>query len=189
MPKKLDYKLTDEQLETLEQAIRQEKDARVAKRATSIRLLHQGHRVEEVGEMLLVNPVTIYHWYHRWQANGLEGLRDARRSGRPRKADEAYCRALEEALECEPAEYGYEFAIWTVERLGDHLAKETGKVLSQDRLRVVMQEMGYVYRRPTEDLNHAQDQDAHDQAEALIEGLKKGPNEGILSSSLWTKQP
>jgi hypothetical protein len=49
--------------------------------------------------------------------------------------------------------------------------------------------MGYVYRRPTEDLSHAQDQEAHDQAEALIEELKRGPNKVILSSSLWTKQP
>ena len=53
----------------------------------------------------------------------------------------------------------------------------------------VLDEMGYVYRRPTQDLSHAQDQAAHDQAEALIEALKKGPNKVILSSSLWTKRP
>jgi putative transposase len=189
MPKKLNFKLDDEQLTIIEQAIRVEKDARVVRRATGIRLLHLGHRPEEVGEMLMVSTATVYHWHRGWRANGLDGLRDEPRTGRPRTADEDYCRWLEEALESEPARYGYDFAIWTVDRLREHLEHKTGKTLSADRLRVVMQEMGYVYRRPTENLSHAQDQDAHDQAEALIEELKRGPNKAILSSSLWTKRP
>ena len=189
MPKRLNYKLNAEQLAAIEQAIGTEKHARVVQRATAIRLLHLDHRPEEIAEMLVVSPATIYNWHRRWTDEGLDGLRDKPRSGRPRTADEDYCRWLEEALESDPAMHGYDFAIGTVDRLREHLEHKTGKTLSADRLRVVMQEMGYVYRRPTEDLSHAQDQDAHDQAEALIEGLKRGPNKAILSSSLWTKQP
>jgi transposase len=189
MPRQIDYTLSDEQLETIEQAIRSEKDVRVVKRATGVRLLHQGYSPQEVAGMLLVSDVTVYRWHRCWRENGLEGLRDAPRSGRPRKADTAYCHALEEALEREPADYGYPFAIWTIGRLRDHLTQQTGTVLSEDRLRVVMSELGYVYRRPTEQLTDAQDQDAHDQAEALLEVLKKGPKVAKLSSSLWTKRP
>jgi hypothetical protein len=83
MPKKIDYQLSEEELETVEQAIRYEKDIRVVKRANSIRLLHQGHSPQEVAEMLLVSDVSVYNWHARWRAQGIEGLRDAPRSGRP----------------------------------------------------------------------------------------------------------
>ena len=189
MPKKIDYTLSKEELETIEQAIRYEKDVRVVKRANSIRLLHQGHTPQEVAELLLVSDVSVYHWHARWRNDGLEGLSDAPRSGRPPVADKTYREAIERALESEPAEHGYEFAIWTIERLREHLARQTGKVLSYNRLREVLAEMDYVYGRPTEDLSHAQDQTAHDQAAALIEDLKRGPNKVILNSSLWTKRP
>jgi transposase len=189
MPKKIDYQLSEEELETVEQAIRYEKDVRVVKRANGIRLLHQGHSPQEVAEMLLVSDVSVYNWHARWRAQGIEGLRDAPRSGRPPIADERYRQAIDEALASDPGEHGYEFAIWTIERLREHLAIQTGSVLSYTRLREVLDEMDYVYRRPTQDLSHAQDQAAHDQAEALIEALKKGPNKVILSSSLWTKRP
>ena len=189
MPKKLAYELDDEQLKTIEQAIRTEKDTRVVRRATGIRLLHLGHSPEEVVEILMVSSASVYRWHRLWKAEGLDGLRDKPRPGRPRIADEEYCQLLEEALESEPAAYGYEFAIWTVERLREHLERKTEKSLSAGRLRIVMQELEYVYRRPTEDLGHVQDKDAHDQVEELIEALKRGPNEAILSSSLWTKRP
>lgn len=189
MPKKLNYELNTDDLETIEQAIRYEKDRRVVKRATGLRLLHQGHSPQEVVEILQVSDVTVYSWHHRWQENGLEGLHDEPRPGRPPKADEAYRQAIDQALESDPTEHGYDFAIWTLERLGEHLAIQTGTVLSYTRLREVMDEMGYVYRRPTTDLSHAQDKEAHEQAEALLEELKRGPNKAILSSSLWTKRP
>ena len=139
--------------------------------------------------MLMVSTATIYNWHRRWADEGLDGLQDKPKIGRPPIADEAYCRLLEEALDTGPAQYGYEFAIWTVERLREHLEQRTGKSLSADRLRVLIQEMGYVYRRPKHDLTSLQDKETRKQAEKLIEELKKGPNEVLSSSSLWTKQP
>ena len=188
MPKKLQFEQGKKQLEAIEQTIRYEKDGRVVKRATGLRLLHLGHKPEEVAHMLNVSVATVYNWHERWRSDGQKGLSDKPKSGRPRKADEAYCQELERALDSAPEEYGYRFVLWTVDRLREHLARRTGTQLSNERLRILMQELGYVYRRPTQTLKQAQDQEAHDQTEALIEELKKGQNVEILSYSLWTKQ-
>jgi transposase len=161
----------------------------VVKRATAICLLHHGHSASEVAQILQVSAATVYNWHDRWREKGTDGLWDEDRPGRPAKADGTYRQAIDEALESDPAEHGYEFAIWTLERLRQHLARKTGTLLSYTRLWEVMDEMGYVYRRPTEDLSHAQDSEAHEQAEALLEELKKGANRAILSSSLWMKRP
>jgi len=189
MPKKLDFQLNDEQLRSVEQAINASRSVQVVKRATGIRLLHLGHQPTEVAAMLMVSTGSIYNWHKRFRAEGVAGLEDRPRSGRPRKADEGYCRELEEALEKPPADYGYDFAIWTLDRLREHLEKRTGRSLSRERFRALMAELDYVYRRPKRDLSRLQNKEAHAQAEALLEELKRGQGITISSSSLWTKRP
>jgi transposase len=128
-------------------------------------------------------------WHARWRQDSLEGLANRPKSGRPGIADEDYCQVLAETLEKAPAELGYAFTVWTVKRLRDHLQKETRKVLSESRLRHLLKEKDYRYKRPKHDLHHLQDPLAKEQARELLEELKKGSSETISSSSLWTKRP
>ena len=86
-------------------------------------------------------------------------------------------------------ELGYNFAIWTIDRLRAHLAKETGIELSESRLRALLKRKGYRYRRPKRDLGHLQNKDAKAAAREQLEELKKRHSETISGSSLWTKQP
>jgi transposase len=139
--------------------------------------------------MFAVSASTIYHWWERWQAGGIEGLSQQPRQGRPPKADAGYWATLEAALDRDPQAYGYSFTVWTTARLRDHLERETGIRLSSEWLRVQMEKRGYVYRRPKADLRVLQNPQARAEAEALLEALKKTPKTGLLSYSLWTKRP
>lgn len=125
--------------------------------------------------MQAVNLPMVYGWFKRWQQDGLEGLANKPKSGPPAKADDVYCQALERVLEQEPQELGYDFSVWTVERLRRHLEKETGIALSESRLRALMKSKGYRYRRPKYDLGHLQNKEAKAQASELLEMLKKSP--------------
>ena len=125
----------------------------------------------------------------RWQSGGVEALANQPKSGRPPKADDAYSLALVEVLEKEPSEVGYDFTIWTVERLSAHLEKVTGIALSESRLRALIKRKGYRYRRPKHDLGHLQDKQAKSNAAEVLEELKKRSAETISNSSLWTKRP
>lgn len=189
MPKARDYHLTEEQLAEIEKAIRHDKRAEVRQRCTVIRLLHMEHKPEEIAKMQAISIPTVYGWLKRWQQDGIEGLANKSKSGRPAKANDEYSQALERVLEQEPKELGYDFAIWTVDRLRQHLEKETSIALSEPRLRALMKRKGYRYRRPKHDLGHLQDKEAKVQAAELLEALKKRSSETILNSSLWTKQP
>jgi transposase len=188
MPKLLNFQLNDEQVKQVEQAKRKDKRAEVRQRATAVHLLHLGHEPTAVAEMLSVTVQAIYHWYHRFVQAGIEGLANQPK-GRPKaKADAAYRQALEQTLATEPNELGYDFAIWTVERLRDHLARTTGKHLSISRLREIVREQQYVYRRPKHDLTSLQDAEAKALAQAQLEELKKAQATTISHSSLWTKR-
>jgi transposase len=188
MPKRLNFQLSAEQVTQVRQAKRKDKRAEVRQRVTAVHLLHLGHEPAEVGQILSVTMQAIYHWYHRFIQAGIEGLANQAK-GRPKaKADAAYRQALEQTLASEPSEFGYDFAIWTVARLRDHLACTTGKSLSISRLREILREQKYVYRRPKHDLTSLQDADAKAAAQAHLEELKKAQATTLASSSLWTKR-
>jgi transposase len=189
MPKSRDYLLKEQELQDIENAIRHDKRPEVRQRCTVIRLLHLGHKPIEVAKMQAVTTPTIYLWINRWRSGGVEGLANKPKSGRPLKADDEYSLALEETIAKEPSELGYDFAIWTVDRLRAHLKKKTGIDLSDSRFRALLKRKGYRYRRPKQDLGHLQDKKAKADAAEQLEELKKRSSETISGSSLWTKRP
>ena len=187
MPKQIKFELTKEQQNELGRAVKSDKRVEVQKRATAIRLLVRGDKPAAVAKVMAVSEVSIYGWWHRYQEGGVEGLAN-RAKGRPEtKADAHYLQELASAIEQEPSALGYTFAIWTVERLRDHLAQLTGVMLSVAYLNTLIRQQGYVYRRPKHDLTHRQDLIAKAATRHHLEELKKGREQAIIGFSLWTK--
>jgi transposase len=87
MAKRKDFKLSEEDLKGIEKVIAHDERCEVVKRAMALRLLHYGQHPEDVAEMLVVTGSTIYNWHQRWESEGLAGLANHPKSGRPRKAD------------------------------------------------------------------------------------------------------
>lgn len=188
MPKKINYTLTESELLTIEQAIKSHADLRVRLRAQIIRLLHKGQKPTQIAELLSITGSQVYWWHQRWRSEGLAGLADRPRSGRPQAANAAYRQKLEEVLATDPATYGYAFTVWDSRRLLEHLEQETGVRVCERTFRNILAQQEYVYRRPKHDLDPLQDKAAKAQAEAAIEMLKKRPKKARSNFSLWTKQ-
>jgi transposase len=185
---KRDYTLQQDEIKTVLTAIKHDPRSKVVQRATAIHLLHVEQDALVVAKQLGVSKASIHNWHKRWRSDGIEGLADEARSGRPRKADETYQSVLENTLERHPSEWGYPFQIWTLERLREHMKQETGIDLSIGRLEYWLGQWGYVYRRPKYSLTHKQDTEAKEQMEERLNELKKEVNKALSSSSLWTKQ-
>jgi putative transposase len=189
MPKHLDFKLGEEELEVIAQAIKHDKRLEVRQRAIGLRMLHEGQSPKAIAATMSVSQPTVYDWHHRWQAGGLEGLANRPKSGRPRKATVAYVELLEQVTEQDPQELGYAFTIWTADRLRLHMQSETGILLSQTQFRLLLKENDFVYRRPKHDLTDLQDPQAREAAEEWLQELKKAPKQARSTFSLWTKAP
>src|SRR5574341_1372402 len=102
MPKRIDYQLSDEQVQLIDDAIKHAPEPEVRQRAMAVKLLHVGHSAQEVAEMMAVELVSIYNWHKRWVAEGIAGLKNRPRSGRPTKADQSYRDLLAEVIEQDP---------------------------------------------------------------------------------------
>lgn len=189
MSRRIDFTLTDEQVAAVEQAMNHSPLPEVRQRATAIRLLHLGYKPEAVASMVAVAPSTIWNWHRRYRADGLVGLANRAKSGRPAKADADYLVEMERALATDPRDLGYAFSVWTINKLRQHLAKHTGILLSYTRFRALLRKHQYVYRQPKHDLSDLQDAQAKAAAEELLDWLKKRPSPTTpSSSSLWTKR-
>ena len=191
MSRQIDYTLTPEHLKVLEEAITTSPHPEVRQRAIAIRLLHLGQSPEQVAQVVMVTPNTIYAWHKRWREQGIAGLRDRHRTGRPNKADQGYVQELERTLELDPRTLGLPFTIWTLNRLRLYLAEKTSILLSYTRFRALMNREGYRWKEPKHDLSHLQDRPAQETLAQITEWLKKtSPStpSPTPNSSLWTKQ-
>ena len=186
MPKQNNYTLTEEELKHVLEAVKSPV-ARVAKRALVLHSLHLGYSPEEVADMQDLSLASIYNHFNRFKIEGIDGLADKRKQGRPPNANATYRQALLSVIESTPQDLALGFTIWTLPSLQEYLRRKTGIKLSQNRLSEVLQAEGYVYRRPKKDLKHKQDANLRQEVQAALEELKKAPQRPILGYSLWTK--
>ena len=168
MPKKITFQLTEEDLREIVKAIKHDKRPEVRQRAMGLRLLHEGKPPKEVAEFLSVSQPTVYDWHHRWHRQGVEGLANRPKTGRPVKANQSYVELLEQVVERDPQDLGYAFSIWTTERLRLHLKAKTGIELKPTQFRALLKENDFVYRRPKHDLTNLQDATARQAAEEWL---------------------
>jgi transposase len=141
--------LTHQHQTLLKDAVQHAPRSVTRRRAQALLLFHEGYPANKVAALSATSRSTVYAWRQRWHLYGPAMLSDLPRSGRPLKGGARYQRDLEEALAHDPDELGYPFRAWTVQRLREHLARETGITLSDGRMRALLQRMGYRYQRHT----------------------------------------
>jgi transposase len=81
MPLKIETAWTERDLAVL---ARKEPDARVRQRILAIRLLVMGQTVPQAAPVVGLKERQVRNWVHRFQGEGLEGLRDRPRPGQPK---------------------------------------------------------------------------------------------------------
>lgn len=191
MSRRVNFTLTDEQLADIEQAINYSPHPEVRQRAIAIRLLHLGHKPEQVADMVAITANTIWTWHRRWRTNGIAGLEDRPKPGRKTKADADYLHQLEAALASDPQQLGLAYHIWTLNKLRLYLHQQTGILLSYTRFRALLSKLNYVWRQPKHDLSALQDPQAQQVAGQVLDWLKKtSPSvpSRLSNSSSWTKR-
>ena len=153
---------------------------RVRERLEMVKARALGYDLEAIAAWSGRSVRTVRQWLRRFDAEGVAALADAPRAGRPVKADAAYLRALEAAVETPPPRLGLPFDVWTSDRLSAYLAATTGVRIAPGWLRALLARRDFVCGRPKHTLKHLQDPDevAACQAELAEAGEKGGGRAG-----------
>ena len=72
-------------LPTLDTLVKQTKEVRVFRRAQAVREVVKGQRLQTVSDALQFTYSALRKWVHRFANQGIQGLVDRPRSGRPPK--------------------------------------------------------------------------------------------------------
>jgi len=141
--------LTAEQQAALEAMYRKTKLPRVRTRAQMILLsAEQGLKADEIAAIVRESAVTVLTWLKRYLAEGIEGLQDAPRAGRNATVTAEFRRCLLESVRRRPRSLGLAFSMWTLQRLADYLAEQTGIRVSDETIRRELAKEDIVFSRP-----------------------------------------
>ena len=137
------------QRKELDQLYRTTKAPRLRTRAQMVLLsAEQGLKVPQIAVIVRESEATVLRWLKRYRAEGLAGLQDAPRPGRPAEVTVVYRTELLAAVRRRPRGLGLPFSLWTLQRLVDYLAEQTGIRVSDETVRRTLKQAGIVLSRP-----------------------------------------
>ncbi|MGC9197001.1 MAG: IS630 family transposase [Syntrophobacteraceae bacterium] len=94
---------TDKDREFLEQIVRSRTmELRMVERARIILKCLAGYRVKEIAKVLQVRPNTVIEWRRRFEKEGVKGLKDKPRSGKPARYDAEFRKNVFDTLKLPP---------------------------------------------------------------------------------------
>ena len=127
----------DDALPTLDTFVKQTKEARVFRRAQAVRNVVKGQRLQTVSDALSFTYSALRKWVHRFAGQGVQGLVDRPRSGRPPKITCALEQHLNRLVDQDPLEHGALYSQWSCRELATVFARETGVHLGRESVRGV----------------------------------------------------
>jgi putative transposase len=139
-------------LETLEEACRQEKDPKVRERLLMVMGVLDGKTTRQVAADLRCPQPNIVYWKRRFEEEGLEGLKDRPRSGRPPKVASWKLTRIKTLIEKKQC--------WTATEVMKLIYEKTGVEYSLMHVTRLLHSWGLSKQRPRKrHINAASDED------------------------------
>jgi transposase len=132
----------------LQDEIRRSYEARYDHRLHAVLMVAQGTSCNKVAQLLGDSPRAVAYWVKRFEAEGLSGLADADRPGRPSKLDDDQLQTVEEALRSHPSQYGLEGNLWDGKMLSHFIAQQFDVELGVRQCQRLFRRLGFRFRKP-----------------------------------------
>ncbi len=116
------------------------------KRAQIIWLASQGRSTPAIAKQLEVSERMVRNRLHRFNEQGLQGLEEAPRSGRPATYTPEEVGSIIQTALSKPRDVGEDYAVWTLDRLVDHLHRVKGIRMQRSRISEIFIAEGLCWR-------------------------------------------
>src|ERR1700693_604334 len=110
----------------LQQEIQRSEESRYDHRLHGVLLVAQGMTCPEVARLLGDAPRSVENWVHRFSRQGLAGLTEGERSGRPTRLDEKQVKEINRVLRAKPSDAGMRVNLWDGKTLSAWIDKTYG---------------------------------------------------------------
>jgi transposase len=156
--------LTIEDAETvvlgLQDEIRRSAESRYDHRLHGVLLVAQGMTCPEVARLLGDATRTVENWVRRFDQEGLAGLTEGARSGRPRRLTERQLQQVGRVLRKPPQSVGLSGNLWDGKSLSAWIEQEYGIQIGVRQCQRLFRQMGFRLRKPRSRIAHV-DEEQH----------------------------
>ncbi len=121
---------------------------RVAKRLQAVVLNAEGRTSGELAAVLKAPRSKVSEWLARYQTDGVEGLLEGYRSGRPAELSTEQHQQLGDILESGPVAYGLDTGVWTSPMIAWVIEEEFGVSYHPGHVRKLLHTLGFSVQRP-----------------------------------------
>ena len=122
-------------------------EARPVERAQIITLAAEGHSPSQIARELGISRPTVYTWIRRFNLQGVDGLEDQPRSGRPATYPPEQVAAVLATAMTVPQTLGLPFGSWTLDRLQAYLNERKKIPIKRSRIDEILLAEGLRWRK------------------------------------------
>ena len=119
---------------------------RLRDRATIIAWSAAGWWVSDIARIVRMTPQVVRKWIRRFNAEGLDGLKDQPRSGRPATYTAEQIGEVIAVALLKPDRLGLPFGCWTLDRLEAYLNEERDLAIKRSRINEILVAEGVRWR-------------------------------------------
>ena len=142
----------------LQDEIRRSEESRYDHRLHGLLLVAQGMTCPEVARLLGDAPRSVEYWVGRFERDGLAGLLEGERPGRPRRLGEKQREAVDRILRRPPREAGLSGNIWDGKTLSTWIEQKYDVDIGVRQCQRMFRQLGFRLRKPRPALAQANPQ-------------------------------
>jgi transposase len=148
------------------------KDGRFSQgvRLYAVYQIFQGKDAKEIQAMYSTCHKSVCNWVHRYNAEGLDGLKDRPRRGRPSNLSGLRKSELEQTVRSSPLEHDYHTATWTGASVGDFIKKRYGVEYKKAQTYNILHSLNFSFQKGT-----GYYPETEERTEEAVEDIKKTP--------------
>ena len=132
----------------LRQAAEADGARRVARGLLAIQLNLDGHSSPEIARVLSVHRANVSLWLRHWQDEGLDGLLEGHRAGRPPRLAAPEQERLSAIVRAGSLDYSFKSGVWTAPMIGEVIRQEFGVRYHPGHVRKLLYGLGFSVQRP-----------------------------------------
>jgi transposase len=106
-----------------------------------------GKTAEELKELYFTSHKSICNWVHRYNAEGVEGLKDRPRSGRRSRLEEAQKGKIKAAVLESPSLEGFSSGVWTWALVSEYIRRNFGVSYKKAQIYNILHSLGLSYQK------------------------------------------
>ena len=122
-------------------------DLRSAKRVMTILAISAGQVLDNIAQILKVDPLTVYRWLQKFLLGGPESLKSMKSPGRKPALTKSQKRELDKMITDGPSECGFPGACWRSPMIQKLIYEKFGVFYSVHYISQLLKNMGFSYQK------------------------------------------